>query len=83
MTRSLRPRPRRLTLLAIGVVSIAAVAAAATLTGPGRAASAAVPNNTVPADDLRHRRGRQDADGGEGDMDGYRPDHLHLPVAPL
>ena len=48
MTRALRPRSRRLTLLAIVVVSAFAVTTAATVTGMGRAAPAAAPNNTSP-----------------------------------
>ena len=48
MTRALRTRSRRLTLLAIVVVSVIAVTAAATITGMGRAAAAVAPNNTSP-----------------------------------
>ena len=48
MTRANAARPRRLTLLAIGASHPRRRHAAGTLTGPGRAASAAVPDNTAP-----------------------------------
>ena len=49
--------------------------------GPGRPGRRA--EQHIPADDLRHRRGRKDPDSGAGNVDGYRPDHVPLPMAPV
>ena len=74
---------RRVKLLAIpiAVASVIGVVAAGLVTGPGQAASAAVPANTAPPTISGTTTEGSDADRSKGHVDRHRADHVHVPVA--
>ncbi len=77
-----KSRRRRLKLLAIPVAVVSAIAVVATglVTGPGQAASTAVPNNTAPPTISGTTTEGQTLDRQQGHVDRHRADHLLVPV---
>ena len=86
MTRETAKTPRRrLKLLAIpiAVASVIAVVAAGLVTGPGQAASAAVPNNTAPPTISGTTSEGQTLTASKGTWTGTEPITYTLPVATM